>query len=322
MEGTAVEYPSFDQLPLMPGTDERHSWDVFGDNHEYGCLNFITPAHVLTAARLVETGEVVNLNLPLHEPQSGFWAKRQPPDHHVELLKAGRDDYLDSFYLQGSTQWDGFRHARFRKIGYYGGHLDDELDKTDVLGIDRWAERGMIGRGVLIDAARYFGAAGGFAMDERFAISGAHIEAIAQSQRVALRDGDMLVLRTAWLGWYMGLPREDRDAMAERFAGDRASLKIPGLSADCGTAAWLWNHRVSCIASDTPMLETVPYIPAEGWAHQRILALLGLPFGELWQLDKLAEVCRTKGRYEFMLCSAPLNLRRGVGSPANAYAVF
>ena len=120
----------------------------------------------------------------------------------------------------------------------------------------------------------------------------------------------------------MALPREQRDSMAERFRQDRASLRIPGLSPDRATAAWLWNHRIACIASDTPMLETVNYIPAEGWAHQRILALLGLPFGELWVLDPLADICRTERRYEFMLCSAPLNLRRGVGSPANAYAIW
>ena len=46
-----MEVPAFDELPLMPGTDERHSWDVFGDKHEYGCLNFISPAHVLGAAQ-------------------------------------------------------------------------------------------------------------------------------------------------------------------------------------------------------------------------------------------------------------------------------
>jgi hypothetical protein len=53
-----------------------------------------------------------------------------------------------------------------------------------------------------------------------------------------------------------------------------------------------------------------------------LISLLGLTLGELWQLDELADVCAAEGRYSFMLSAPPLNLRGGVGSPANAYAVL
>jgi hypothetical protein len=36
-------------------------------------------------------------------------------------------------------------------------------------------------------------------------------------------------------------------------------------------------------------------------------------------LDPLAADCRADGRYEGLFASAPLHLRNGVGSPANAY---
>jgi hypothetical protein len=55
--------------------------------------------------------------------------------------------------------------------------------------------------------------------------------------------------------------------------------------------------------------------------HYRLLALLGIPIGELWDLDALAADCAADGVYEFLLTSAPLNLRAGVGSPANVLAV-
>ena len=52
--------------------------------------------------------------------------------------------------------------------------------------------------------------------------------------------------------------------------------------------------------------------------HFRILGLLGIPIGEMWDLEALAEDCASDGVYEFLLTSAPLNLLDGVGSPANA----
>jgi hypothetical protein len=55
--------------------------------------------------------------------------------------------------------------------------------------------------------------------------------------------------------------------------------------------------------------------------HHRILPLFGMPIGELWDLDPLAEHCRADGRFEGFFVSGPLALRRGVGSPANAYVV-
>jgi hypothetical protein len=49
--------------------------------------------------------------------------------------------------------------------------------------------------------------------------------------------------------------------------------------------------------------------------------MLGMPLGELWDLDALAEDCAADGRYEFFLTSAPLYVPGGVGSPINAYAL-
>lgn len=317
-----MKYPLFSELPFVPGTNERHSWDAFGRDDEFGCLNFLDPRCVAEAAKLVRTGEIVNLNLPLDEPSPSFWSSRKPLEHAVHVSKAGRDDHLDRFYLQGSTQWDGLRHARYKQHGYFGGRQEEDLDNSNTLGIDRWAERGIVGRGILIDAARYFQGDKRYKVDERFPITNVIIEDVARAQKVTFKTGDILLIRTGWLGWYQGLPMQERERLAERFRIERSTLRMPGLSPSMATTEWLWNTRISCIAADNPTLETLHYMPAEGWAHQRILPLLGLPFGELWELDKLSKTCEAAGRYEFMVFSAPLNLPRGVGSPANAYAVF
>ncbi len=59
----------------------------------------------------------------------------------------------------------------------------------------------------------------------------------------------------------------------------------------------------------------------EIFVHTSLLPLLGLPIGELWDLDALAADCAADGRATFLLTSAPVRLPRGVASPPNALAI-
>ena len=100
----------------------------------------------------------------------------------------------------------------------------------------------------------------------------------------------------------------------------------------------MWDLHVAAVAADNPGLEVMPFggladlaemAAAMGdpvrapntFAHFRILALLGIPIGEFWDLDALASDCASDGVYECFLTATPLNLEGGVGSPANAVAV-
>jgi hypothetical protein len=58
-----------------------------------------------------------------------------------------------------------------------------------------------------------------------------------------------------------------------------------------------------------------------GMLHRVLLPLLGLPLGELWSLDHVANDCAADGVWEFLLMAKPLNVTGGVGSPANAMAI-
>jgi hypothetical protein len=55
--------------------------------------------------------------------------------------------------------------------------------------------------------------------------------------------------------------------------------------------------------------------------HFSLLGLLGIPIGELFDLDAVADDCATDGRYTCLFTSAPLNLSAGVASPPNALAL-
>jgi kynurenine formamidase len=315
------EIPVFTDLPTL-STGERHAWDFFGADDEFGCLNFITPETVVAASSEVKIGLVVNVNLPIDQPQPQFWSDRNPMRHEPIVKRNIRDDYLDSFQMQGSTQWDGLRHQRYREFGWYGGRDEAALERGE-LGIDRWTERGIVGRGILADVAGFVASEGRpLAPDQRFPIEGTLIEAALAAQGTEIRQGDILLIRTGWLGWYMAMDLPKREKLAQGYNQDRATIALPGLAPSLETAAWLWDHRIAAVAVDNPTAETVPHVREQGWAHTRLIPLLGLPLGELWALDPLAQACAAEQRYSFLLSSAPLNLHHGAGSPANAYAIL
>ena len=56
--------------------------------------------------------------------------------------------------------------------------------------------------------------------------------------------------------------------------------------------------------------------------HDYCIAGWGMPIGEMWDLEALAEECKRQKRWSFFFTSAPLNLKGGAASPPNAIAVF
>jgi len=144
------------------------------------------------------------------------------------------------------------------------------------------------------------------------------LEATLQEERVKLETGDILLIRTGWVGWYESLDMDARARLAVPVYPD-----TPGLTRDEHTAEWLWDHHVAAVAADNIAVEALPVDNAHagGMLHYRLIPLLGLAVGELFVLDPLARDCASDGVYEGMLVSAPLNKVGGSGSPANALAI-
>jgi hypothetical protein len=55
--------------------------------------------------------------------------------------------------------------------------------------------------------------------------------------------------------------------------------------------------------------------------HFILLPLFGMPIGEFWELEALADACAEDGRYEFMFASLPVNVTGANGSPCQALAI-
>ncbi|WP_051248094.1 cyclase family protein [Nocardioides halotolerans] len=130
-----------------------------------------------------------------------------------------------------------------------------------------------------------------------------------------VRPGDILLISTGWLRWYQTLSAERRAAFPPA-----SSFVTSGLSADESMARLLWDLHVSAVAADNPALEAYPRHEGQ-FLHHHLLNLLGIPIGELWDLDELVADCRVSGTWDCLLVSAPMGLRGGAGSPANAIAI-
>lgn len=309
--------PKFTELPTIPDTGEHHAWGVFGEADERGTLNFLNSSHTRTALQSVSDGHVISLSLPLDSPIASLSTGRSPYKHEVLKSRMGRDDYLDGFFPQGSSQWDALSHIRYREFGYYGGREEADIDRGE-LGIDTFAKSGIIGRAVVLDAEPIL--QGG--PDQRQPLSIGDLERILAEEEVEVADGDILLLRTGWLKWYKDLSDAKRAELEGSLHNGEGGLECPGLEPSEEMAAWLWDHRVAAVAADNPTVETLRVRRSEGFLHRRLIPLLGMPLGELWDLEALINECKRSSRYTCAVISAPCYIPGGAGSPCNAYAVF
>lgn len=312
--------PLYKNLPVFEKTGYRHAWGVFGEGDELGTIARLTPERIARAAGTVRRGAVFNLSLPLNEPNPPIVERRKPYRHEiVEPERNSRDDKIDDLWNQASSQIDALSHMRYREFGFYNGLEKDAVD-AGALGIDRWADHGIVGRGLLLDMPRYFASRGEpFDPSRDTAWKPDVLEAALAAQGVEPEEGDMLLLRTGWMTHYFSLSAEQRAALPQHLGP--GGLESPGLSAVEESAAFLWDAGFSLVAADNPAVEDSPGSPEAGFLHRRLIPLLGMALGELWTFETLADDCARDGVYECMVVAVPLNLPRGVGSPANAIAI-
>ncbi len=314
--GTERE-PMFDELPRLAGSGYRHSWDVWGASDQLGTLNRLTPRVVAAAAGCVRTGERIGVSLPLDEPSPPFFGRKPMAHSLYPMGDIGWDDWLDGFYLQCSSQWDGLRHIRSTD-GFYGGWQGDPSADPGPLGIHHWARPGIIGRGVLVDLAA--GEEDGYDAFTARRFTVADIEAALAAQGVGIRRGDILCVRTGWMDKYLALGPQARAELAVALVNPR-EYTCAGLSGSEEISRFLWDSGAAAVAADNPAVETVPADLSIGFLHGRLIPSLGFAIGELFDFSALAAACHADRRYDFLFTSVPLNVTGGVGSPANAVAV-
>jgi kynurenine formamidase len=328
------ELPTYQALLTRTDAPPGSAWGLWGDDDEAGTVNLLTPERVVAAVALVEHGEIYPLQLPLHLPVRTEGNARKNPRHTLlrvgheraeELLvedvpDAGttRDDILDGLYLQGSSHWDALAHIRHPLHGNYNGVPDTDIraGSHGRLGIDVWSQRGIAGRGVLLDVVSFFESRGR-TLDpfSSYGITVSDLKATAEWQKTTIQTGDILLVRT-------GFAEAAGEAPGDLSMGAPGSYSSTGLEVSDEMLEHLWDLHVAALASDSLGVEvSAPANGAKAWElHETMIALWGMPLGEMWFLKDLAKACATHGRYEFFLTSCPLNLAGGVGSPPQAMA--
>jgi kynurenine formamidase len=319
--------PSYADLPSMPGTTVPCAWSAYGEGDQLGALNLVTEEVSRDALSEARTGQSFALQLPLDVPGPPLFG-RQAYVHHVTSDEHSVDDRLDSFFPQSSSQWDALGHALHPVGGLYGGHSVNDVVERGALGIDNVAARGVVTRGVLLDVPRHVVAQGGtWNPASRIQIDATLLKDTAAWANVRLQTGDVLCVRTGWVGHYKAFDQQQRQEFAQESL--KLNFQCPGLAPADGIAELVWESGVVAIATDNPGVE--PFIPpllpdnsgvdSDALCHTRLTVALGVMLGEMWDLDPLAEACAADGRYTFLLTSAPLYVPGGIGSPPNAIAI-
>ena len=314
--------PTFAQLPIKADAPPESSWGVFGDDDQIGCLNFLTAAGVIEAAALVRKGSVFRLDAPIGYSDPTLFGRTPVKHQIVDLFHAqlpALDDIIDNYNTQEGSQWDGLGHygRMSDKVFYNNTPLAEILSgKTRKLGIHHWANK-FVGRGVLLDLYRQR-LEQGREVDPltRSAYSFEEIQAAAAAQNLTLKPGTILLVRTGWMRAYQDASTQQRNTL-----GTLTGVRAIGLEPSRDLVQWLWDNRVAALGTDCPSVEPAPMPLKRENLHHRAIFLLGLPLGEQFDLEELAQDCRQDQVTEFMLVSTPLNLPGGMASPPNAVAI-
>ncbi|KAK3116689.1 hypothetical protein LTR53_002665 [Teratosphaeriaceae sp. CCFEE 6253] len=203
---------------------------------------------------------------------------------------------------------------------YYNGLKHADVPSSLDNGIHHWNDRGgIVGRGVLLDYVRYAEKKGiKYDVMTRHQIGVAALEEMATEQGVEFKPGDVLIVRSGFTKWYEAASQAERD---RKITAGRSEIQWTGVEGSKQSVEWIWDHHFAALAGDSISFEQWPF-DSEWKLHEFQLAFWGSPIGEIWDLERLAEVCKQQNRWSFFFTSCPLNVTGGVASPPNALCIF
>jgi kynurenine formamidase len=305
--------------------DSPKNWGKWGDDDEVGALNYLDAEQVLRGARHIRQGKVFTLQIPVNHPDGDpVWPGRKEAQKfnvmdrgHFACNKGpefpGHLEYSDDvvlMYLQGSTQYDALGHVWYGDQiwnGYDAATTAGSMSKASVFPI---AERGVAGRGVLIDIARYRGKD---VLDKGETFTHEDLMAAAEAQGTPIEKRDILVIRTGWIGSFYW---KDRDEFYKDFLE-------PGLTYSPELVEWFNEMEIPNFVTDT-IANEVTFDPGTGVAlplHCALMRNLGITLTEIAELDPLAADCAEDGQYSFLYTAAPLKVVGGSGAPVNPVVI-
>lgn len=289
-------------LRLFDSLSNAGRW---GNDDESGTLNLITPEKRKEAAALVKTGNMVSIG---HEYDFTKSPKNPDPPRH-RMIMLGPDGFTDSIEIQphgwAMSHIDALAHVSFEGRLYNGRSTKDVISEDGVeFGSMKGLGDGIVTRGVLLDVAESRGVPW---LESDQYVEPEDLVAAERLAGVEVGEGDAVLVRVG-LG-----AREDVE-------GSEDPTARAGLSADC--LPWLHERSVSVFSGDCVERIPQPFDRVPLPLHMVGLVAMGLVQVDNVDMEVLARMCRSLGRYEFMFVCSPLRIPGATGSPVNPLCIF
>lgn len=287
----------------------------WGPDDEIGAANYVTPERVLAATKLVKEGQshplgiVVDPNMPAFPPRSTSLQIVQPGQHNGRDLSQDfgwplvYNDDLAQLWFGTGPQIDGLGHLGESGVYY---NCNKAVDFVHITGLKKLGIHNippLIGRGVMVDMAKYFGVA---AMDGGQVITSEDIQAAASQQGVEFREGDVVLFHTGWT-----------DAKLESDPTAWISAE-PGLNNEA--MAYMASLDPMAVGADTWGIDVFP--PPEGdkifYGHVHLLKENGIYILEVMNTGRLA----SEGIHEFMFVLGQARMKGAVQMIVNPVAMW
>jgi len=218
------------------------------------------------------------------------------------------DDYVSGF-AQAGTHCDALGHMWFNDMlwnGYPAASTNGGMTRA---GIEPIAARGVVGRYVLLDIARFRGKPA-LGLAETF--DHRDLQECARAQGVEIQPRSILLVRTGWVG-----------ALSSGVETIGSDYWEPGLTFSLDLVRWFDAMQIPCLVTDSLANETT-YEPATGAMlvlHAALMRNLGVVFTEMAWLDDLAADCAADGVYEGFYCASPARVSKGTGGSVNPVVI-
>ena len=225
--------------------DKISNWGRWGKEDQRGALNFITPQRRAAAARLVQSGEIVSLSLPL-STQSG--PDNPQPVQHM-MLHSGAPGYASLDYFAIAPHGMAFTHLDALCHVFWEGKMYNGFSEREVgrFGARRCAidvtRDGVMSRGVLLDIPKTKKVEW---LELREPIYPEDLEAAEKLGDLRVDEGDILLIRTG---------RHKRRAV--KGAWDPRREGLPGLDASC--LEWLHERKIAVLGCDESAAKYLGY---------------------------------------------------------------
>jgi kynurenine formamidase len=300
--------------------EKLSNWGRWGSDDELGTPNLIAPDKTMRALATVQEGLSVSLardilwesapdvpNPPVHymlESGEG-WASGQKVSSRAN---AAAIDYIGMvFHGLAVTHVDSLAHFFWDGKTYNGkpAHLVSTSLGATVCSVAA-ARNGFISRGVLVDVPMLRGVDW---VERGEGVMPADILEAEERCGFKVEEGDILLVRTGQLH------RREVEGPAPMSAGSTA----------CQAACLpLFHERgIAVLGSDTGNdIRPSQYSKVPQPIHQVGITAMGLWILDNANLEDVAEACRERNRWEFMVSIGPLRLHNATGSPVNPIAVF